>query len=166
MDVLQLIKKQHDMIRALGKGLGGVATVTDRRKLYTRLAGVVAVQMKIEEEYLLPEVTAVDASARRVAEANLSRHHDLRNQMKVLEKAVNKRPQPAKDEVESQFNVLWSNLKFHLTLVEDELLPRIRQRIPTQDREDLGEALQDVLAEELKDLGIAEEISSIPAVAM
>lgn len=160
MDVLQLVKNQHGRIRALCESLQNAEAVTEKRKIFGQLSALTTVHLRLEADYLFPEVTAVEPSSAKFVEDSLLRHKHLVNDLKSLEKKVNKRPQGSKEALAKSINMLSTDLKTHLVVVEDEMLPRIRQSISTQEREDLGEVLMDVLTEELEDTEFAEHIDA------
>jgi|GEM_PF-3116641 len=131
MDVLQLLKnelkeRQNDM----SSFISGVAGQS-----WQQVANHLKAHLILELEYLMPELAAVspkqDTALQRL-------EIDLINLKQFLDSlGMDKKP---------GHNLLLNlrdTLDRHVVLIEDRILPLMRQRISTSDREELYDAMQD-----------------------
>lgn len=137
MDVLQVIKTEHEDLRALLKQLSDLDSVVEKRKVFERLNTELDRHMVLEEHYLYPEISELFQGADSFVDVSLARHKILRKHIKQLSECLTQPVAKQKNlnELIEKFN---SEASSHLTHEEDAIMPKLRRLIPTQDREDLG----------------------------
>jgi hypothetical protein len=143
MDLLQHIKQDHEALRTLLKAILTEPNVTSRRRLALALEQQMFIHLKLESDYLYPEVQNLFKRSQIFIENSLKNHKNLIRKLKSLIKNVQARPALAKDEIDQEIEKLFTTLDDHLRFEEEELMPQIRERISTQEREDLGFAFLD-----------------------
>jgi hypothetical protein len=145
MDVLQLLKNE---LKERQSDVSAFIDGPTTHQNWSSIAGHLKAHLTLELEYLLPELAAVspkqDAALQRL-ETDLV---GLRMQLDGI--GLDDRP-PAEQVVE-----LRDALARHGQLIEDRILPLMRQRISTADREELYDALQDAKQDIIRStLGLA-----------
>jgi hypothetical protein len=131
MDVLQLLKNElKERQNEVGAFMEGSSL-----QEWPQTARHLKAHLTLELEYLLPELAAVspkhDTALQRL-EADLMALRLHLNRM-----GLDQNPSPA------SVLELRDALDRHVFLIEDRILPLMRQRISTADREELYDALQD-----------------------
>ena len=150
MDVLSLLKRDHDQIACLLGGFKVKASADDLRSLLTPLRAAMTDLMKIESDYLFPEIGDLFAGANGIVERATGRQAKISETLENLRSVL--ADKGVTDEIfASPAQALVDVISCHIKDQQDLLIPRIRKLIPTQDREDLAE----VFLEAKRDLGIA-----------
>jgi hypothetical protein len=147
LDVLHLIKQEHEGIRSLLQELSKEKTVTAQKKVLQDLLHRAKIHMHVEHEYLYPEVTGLFNEAENFIKNSKENHKTIKKTLTELEKLVNSKPMAAKPAVEKKVSHLMERFQAHFTSGEDVLMPKLRELIPTQDREDLGQVFLDAQEE-------------------
>ena len=143
MDILQLIKEEHESIRKKIKVLLGEQYNTDTKHVFGDLSHDLRLHLKLESEYLYPEVSELFPEGKVLIRLSLSNHDEIIAQIDKLDeiyKNMNISPKNLHDMIE----VLGEKVEAHYKLEEENFMPKIRQLINTQDREDLGQVFVDV----------------------
>lgn len=143
MDVLQLIKTEHQGIRSLVAKLSESGTITARRKLISDIRRQTDIHLHLEGDYLYPEINDLFNGADRFVKKSKACHRNINRSLNEVEKLVNTRPQPAKSLLDRKISQLQIKLNEHFETEEENLMPKMRSMIPTQDREDLGQVFLD-----------------------
>jgi len=143
MDILQWLKMDHEaMLRSvdkLGSGpRGPLAT------LISELAIDLLGHLKAEEEYLLPELTDRFPGAEIILDLCSANQKIIRKNLKSMLKASSEKDSTALDQAIVE---LRKAVTQHLELQETQLMPKLRQHVPTGEREDLGLLVEDMLAD-------------------
>ncbi len=148
MDVLQVIKEDHDAIRRSIDELLTASKVTDRRKVFATLQKSVSDRLVLEERYLYPEIHGLFAEADVFTTLAAGNHKIIRRHLSGLNQLLSK-PVAAVSaaSLTKKISELKDLAERHLETVERVLMPKMRQLIPTVDREDLGQAFIDIKAE-------------------
>jgi hypothetical protein len=152
MDVLQFIKTSHDQIRGdLGRFLGSDG-VKARRSAFETLSGVVSFQLMLERDYLYPELPGLFAEADVVVATGLANGSVLSKKLKLLEKTLAK---ALKDQagIEKKIGEFSALLESHFSQQEQHLMPKLRQTMRTEDREELGRVFEDVKSDLIAEAG-------------
>jgi len=149
MDVLSLLKRDHDQIQCLLEGFNPSASGDDLRSVLTPLKAAMSDLMKIEADYLFPEVGDLFTGADVIVDRAMARQTEISATLLSLKEVLadknvsNETLMPLVAEIS---RLIGSHIKDQ----QDLLIPRIRKLIPTQDREDLAE----VFMEAKRELGI------------
>ena len=157
MDVLHVIKSEHDRLRLLltspqssqsrsasPKALQQPTSGQhDRQSALKEISREVKINLKLEEEYLYPEISGLFAGSGAVLETCMANHSSIR---RALDDMTSPSHSQDGDEVLDELRLL---LGKHFETEERVLMPKIRQLIPTQEREDLGQVLLDFKEEAL-----------------
>jgi hypothetical protein len=145
MDVLQLLKNE---LKERQSDVSAFIDGPSSHQNWSQIARHLKAHLTLELEYLLPELAAVspkqDAALQRL-ETDLV---GLRLQLNAMGLDDN----PATEQVVD----FREALNRHGQLIEDRILPLMRQRISTADREELYDALQDAKQDIIRStLGLA-----------
>lgn len=147
MDVLRFIKDDHERIRGLFKQFESVETPDDTRRAMTELLTASRAYQTVEQGHILPEFSAflsdrdqatIAACQKQCDELKSAHDELLKDAAKALAKAR------SFDALRKRVLDLKAKTLSHFEQIEQELMPRVRQSIPTQDREDMGVVFQDL----------------------
>ncbi len=143
MDILQWLKMDHEaMLRSverLSSGPKGPLAA-----LISELAIDLLGHLKAEEEYLLPELTDRFPGSEIILDLCSANQKILRKHLKLLIKASTEKDNEA---LKKAIAELRKAVAQHLELQETQLMPKLRQHVPTGEREDLGLLVEDMLAD-------------------
>lgn len=143
MDVLQYIKASHDQIRGdLGRFLGAEG-VKARRAAFETLSNGISFQLMLERDYLYPELPGLFPEAEVVVATGLANGSAIAKKLKFLEKFLAK---ALKDQagIEKKIEDFSASVEAHFYQQEQALMPKLRQTMRTDDREELGRVFEDV----------------------
>jgi len=149
VDVLHLIKEEHEGIRGLLNDLHTARSATVRKKVLEELKRKVQMHIHLEGEYLYPEVAGLFNESSTFIEKSTENHKMIHRSLSEVEKLLNKKPQVDNDLINKKMLKLVESFKDHFESEEDILMPKLRELIPTQDREDLGQVFLDVRDEQV-----------------
>lgn len=146
MDVLHVIKANHDVIKGAFARLEGADGVKARRLAFDEAARELQVHLLLEKDYLYPEVTGLFPGSDTIADVALASGVILGKKLKALGKLT---VAPAGDQAGYVKKVaeLREAVAAHLASEENQILPKMRDFIRTEDREDLGEVFEDSLSD-------------------
>lgn len=143
MDVLQYIKATHDQIRGdLGRFLSAEG-VKARRTAFETLSNEISFQLMLERDYLYPELPGLFPEAEVVVSTGLANGSTIAKKLKFLEKLIAK---ALKDQagIEKKIEDFGTTVEAHFSQQEQFLMPKLRQTMRTEDREELGRVFEDV----------------------
>jgi hypothetical protein len=143
VDVLQFIKTSHDEIREdLGRFLKSDG-IKARRSSFESLSGVITTLMLLEKDYLYPELPGLFPEAELIVSTGLANGSLISKKLKLIEKSLAK---AVKEQVgiEKKIEEFSELLETHFSQQEQSLMPRLRQTMRTDDREELGQVFEDV----------------------
>ncbi len=132
MDVLQLLKNE---LKERQSDVSAFIDGPTTHQNWSQIAGHLKAHLTLELEYLLPELAAVSPKQDAVLQRLETELVNLRMQLDAL--GFDDSPETSK------VAELRDALLRHGQLIEDRILPLMRQRISTADREELYDALQD-----------------------
>ncbi len=141
MDVLQIIKADHDSVRNLLFILE-TADAKHRVDLIERLRSELSLHTKIEESYLYPEVA--DLTAERLPgffDFCIANHRTIVRSLELVRKAA---ASSDEDAFSKSFQSLNKVVSSHFEAEEDQLMPLIRKSVSTPEREELGVVFEDL----------------------
>jgi len=161
MDVLHIIKTDHDRIRQVLDSFELLNGVQARRKAFPELSREIETHILLEEGYLYPEIADLFSGSQILVDIGRACHAVISKTMKSLDKALD-RPSSEQDLADKRFAELKEQILKHFQSEEEQMMPRVRQLITTQEREDLGQVFADA-----KDLATKGELTladvSVPA---
>lgn len=146
MDILQWLKMDHEaMLRSVERlGLDRKESKWPLAALVSELAIDLLGHLKAEEEYLLPELTDRFPGSDLLLDLCSANQKVMRKHLKSLVKASSEKDREATDKAIEE---LRKAVRQHLELQESQLMPKLRQHVPTGEREDLGLLVEDMLSE-------------------
>jgi len=144
VDLLQIIKAEHDEIRAFIKSIDWKSLKTSRVKLL-ELKRIISIHFALEADHLYPEFEELLVRRPEFFTICAANHRSIARSLQALEKlAVGDKPVLA--ELANQTLALGTLVEGHLALEEDVLMPLVRRELPTLHREELGLVFSDVKA--------------------
>ena len=117
------------------------------RNLFSPLANVIRFHLKTEVDYIFPEVLGTTELVKRHVDKALNDQKSIKKLMSNLEKLVLAKPQTSREKIIDSTVSLSQKLEEHFQNEEENMMPRIRDKISTDDREDLGQLIQDLKAD-------------------
>jgi hemerythrin superfamily protein len=154
MDVLQIIKGDHQELReALGRATLGIEDANSA-DLLRKLVGSLRLHLKLEVDYLYPEISSVlNGASPDFLKRSLENHKTIADQLNQLDRHLSDRSIAG---ASGLLSPLQKTVMEHLELEETVLMPRLREAMPTSHREGLGEVFLD-----LKDIEEAAENNEV-----
>lgn len=146
MDVLHFIKSSHDALRETVLRLEGESGVKARRLVCDELVRDLQAHVTLEKDYLYPEIGGLFPGSEALVATGLAEGALLSKRAKTLQKLLQK-PVSEQDGYDKRLTELKDALQRHCDQQEQNLLPKLRSAIPTQDREDLGQVFLEAKAE-------------------
>lgn len=146
MDILHYLKTQHDSIRGIYKRVAEAKVPKDRKTQLESLVRSTQVYLSLQRDFLYPEVSGSFAAADGLI---LTSESNAKTIDKAIKSVVNIASKPAFDAsaFEEKMRSLGKALTTHFDQEEQNLLPKIRDYIRTEDREDLGLVFADAESE-------------------
>ncbi len=144
MDVLFLMKSEHDLIRGQLQEFESSKTAKAAKKAFESLEGLVGYYLTLEKDYIYPEIIGLFSGAERLVERGLCRQKEITDRMIELSEVFSKKSAKT---LKSQTKAFSELTREHLEILEERLMPELRSRIDTSDREDLGQVFLDVKQE-------------------
>jgi hypothetical protein len=167
MDILQWLKLDHEeMLRSVenlgaevqSAPLGAAKVKTHTEQLLGELAAELLRHIKAEEEYLLPEIAGRFPGSDLLADLCAANHKVLKKHLKSLLKSA---AEGSFEETLESVSALKKAVELHLEVQESQLMPKLRQHVPTGEREDLGQLVGDLISEIRREgIDIAGELKS------
>ena len=140
MDILGIIKSDHRVLLELSEKLNRATSASSRQKILSELSKRLRILLSIDGDYLYPEAGRLGRPVQAYLQRSASEHEQIEKKLSELEAKKNKLTR-------KDCEGLAEYLEAHLAEKEDILLPKIRQQIPTDEREDLGTVFLDVYAD-------------------
>ena len=140
MDAIELLKKDHDEVRALFEQFrqAGEAEDSDRmRELQEQIFEELEKHTRIEEDIFYPAVRAADEEelGDTVAEG-VQEHHVVKVLMREIEDVS------GDDTFQAKMKVLMENVEHHADEEEEEMFPDVRQQFDQARLEELGQEME------------------------
>lgn len=161
MDVLALMKQDHDIVRSRLRAIREAKGVKNRRSAVLVCEASLKVQLGLEKDYLYPEITDLYPSSDHVIKIGLAAGVTIKRHLSQLVK-LSAQPQAKQTGFEDKLEKLQEAVEKHLTEQQDLLMPRMRAAMRTEDREDLGQLFQEVREELAASFG-GVEVGVTPA---
>jgi hemerythrin superfamily protein len=138
MEVIQLLKKDHKMVKKMFEEFEGLSGRAAQKKptLVEQIRQALTVHAQVEEELVYPAFKEHRALKALVCEA-AEEHHVAKMLLSALE-AV----QPDDEQYDAKVKVLSEYVLHHVKEEEKELFPQAQKRLSTKQREALGEQVE------------------------
>lgn len=145
MDILFLLKCEQEALLAQTAAFAQelAAHPDSLQASFARLTGKLLQYLALDEEFLYPEVGDLFLHAAKAVLYGKARHAEIRAGLARLETLLKSSQVPAAECVEA-FAELEKAVQQHVFYQQEQLIPRMREMIPTQDREDLAEVFTDI----------------------
>jgi hemerythrin superfamily protein len=140
MDVLKLLKKDHDEVKKMLKDLEATTdrAVKTRQDLFGRLRFSLTVHEQMEEAVLYP-VLKEHEETREIALEAYEEHDVVDTILGELEQT------PFDDETwHAKLTVMQENLLHHIEEEENEMFPKVRKLFDKETLESLGQQMQQI----------------------
>jgi hemerythrin superfamily protein len=151
VDAIALLKTQHQDVKGLFKKIEK-AEGDEKQDLFEQLADALAVHAAIEEKEFYPATK--NARTEELLQEAVEEHLSAKRLIADLLEMSSDDPQ-----FDAKVSVLQEQIEHHVKEEENELFPKVRKMLKTEELEDLGVVMED-LAEELKASGAPRE--SVP----
>jgi hemerythrin superfamily protein len=149
MDAITLLKDDHEKVRKLFKefeGLGDNAHKT-KREVVDKIIEELTVHAFIEEEYFYPATAKLEAEGNEQEPEELVKEAEEEHaQVKTL--LVELETLPAEDEYfDAKVTVVIDNVRHHAEEEEEEMFPKVRDKMGRNDLQELGQKMLDAKAD-------------------
>ncbi|MBM4251241.1 MAG: hemerythrin domain-containing protein [Deltaproteobacteria bacterium] len=146
MDILHYLKTQHDSIRGIYRRVAEAKVPKERKSQLESLVRSTQVYLTLQRDFLYPELSGSFAAADGLISTSESNAKTIDKAMKSM---INVASMAAFDAsaFEDKMSSLGRALTAHFDQEEQNLLPKIRDFIRTEDREDLGLVFADAESE-------------------
>ncbi len=142
MDVLALLKKEHDEAKALFKRIEE-ARGDEALTLWRRLRDELTMHEKMEETHFYPELKKEPRAEDLILEG-YQEHHVL----DLLKGEIDKLD-PSNEEWHPKVKVLQENTEHHIKEEEEELFPKVRKIWDTARMEEVGKKMEEMKRREM-----------------
>ncbi len=132
MDVINLLKDDHDVMLRLLEEIEKTESAEERRSLFDQVARVLRRHSRIEEKIVYPELEQSAIGRNAVIEA-----HEVHLIVARLVREMKETPL-TEERWTAKLNVLCDILARHLEEEHDTIFPKIRHRFDKQERARIG----------------------------
>ena len=142
MNILQLLKADHDKVKGIIANICNTSdrSVKTRIKLLSTLKDELVLHEEIEETIFYPPLKQYEATKDLILEA-YEEHHIVDVILEELEGV-----EPQEENWLPKLNVLKENLEHHIHEEEEELFPKVRKVLTTDELQKMGEKMQQMKA--------------------
>lgn len=144
-DILHVLRSGHDDLRKIFGQLDGDSSGSDWVQTLGDAARALEVHIRLERDYLYPEITGLFGGVQVLISSGMATFAALERKLKSLGDMVFG-PGPSQadqDEVMRLFSEVRRAALAHFDSEERSLLPKLRDFMKTEDREDLGQVMLD-----------------------
>jgi len=152
MDATQLLKQQHEKVRALFGEIDTCEDPDDKQALFQELADNLAAHATIEEKLFYPAAYA-SKTKELLAEA-VEEHLSMK---RILADLIGMSPD--EENFDAKLKVLEEQVEHHVEEEEEEIFEAARKELDAEQREKLGNEMQELFDEEME----AEPSEDIPS---
>lgn len=143
MDILSILKAEHDHIRDGFTKLARAGGVKARQALFEELVQDIQMHLTLEKEYLYPELAQLFAGAEALVDIGQANGAAIGRRLKNVSKLATK-PSGEKDGYDKKEADLRDSVLKHFDFAEQSLMPKVRGLVRTEEREDIGQLFLDV----------------------
>lgn len=143
MDILSLLKSEQEaVLHSLQEPQGADRECPDTLKnLFASMSASIREYMAVDQEFLYLEIEGVLPNASRLSDVGRSHHEKIQS---LLDSVLGQIGTRNSDGILVEWAALQQEVLSHVRYQQENIIPRMRELIPTQDREDLAEVLQDL----------------------
>jgi hemerythrin-like domain-containing protein len=138
MDLLFLLKLEHDQIRALLSLLSAEPSQDALRESLRSLEQLSMRLIKMEADFLFPEVDNLFAGVDHILSNALNNQGKIAALLLAINELLSSAGE-ASNEFSETLSLLLKTIESHVADQQEFLIPRIRKLISTKDREELGQ---------------------------
>ena len=146
MDLLFLLKLEHDQIRALLLLLSSGPSQEILRDRLRALEQISTRLIRIEADFLFPEVDNLFVGVANILSNAVNNQDKITSLLSVINELMLSDGEPS-HEFSETLALLLKTIEAHVADQQEFLIPRIRKLIPTKDREELGQVFLEVRGE-------------------
>ena len=143
MDILSILKAEHERIRDGFVKLEAAGGVKARQVRLEELARDIQVHLTLEKEYLYPELANLFTGAEALVDIGQANGAAIGRRLKVVTKMAAK-PAAEQDGYDKKEAELKESILKHFDFEEQALMPKVRGLVRTEEREDIGQLFLDV----------------------
>ncbi|MCB9228078.1 MAG: hypothetical protein H6618_00555 [Deltaproteobacteria bacterium] len=145
MDILSLLKAEREsLLQILLDTEEQEASGSALSILFWPMEEAIRLSIRTERDFLYPEISELLPNAAKLTELGQQQHERIEFLLEMLTGSL-------QDHQEASCQDAWGRLKseilLHIRHQQERIMPEMRALIPTQDREDLAEILQDLRLE-------------------
>jgi hemerythrin superfamily protein len=144
MDVLKLLKDDHDEVKSMFKKLQK-AEGAEALRLWEQLRDMLNLHEQMEETQFYPKLKQ-DESAKDIILESYQEHHVLDVLMGEISQF-----KPSDEQWTPKIKVLQENAEHHIKEEEEELFPKVRKIWETSKRDEIGRQMQRMKTEHRKE---------------
>jgi hemerythrin-like domain-containing protein len=148
MDVLTLLKNEHDEVKKLFKQIED-AEGAEARTLWEEISSKLSLHEELEETLFYPSLRKEEAAKDLILES-YQEHHVL----DLLMGEINGL-KPSAEEWQPKIKVLQENTEHHIEEEEGELFPKVRKIWDTEKRQEVGREMQKMKEQRQKERSVA-----------
>ncbi len=153
MHPIELLEKQHEETLAALKELEESEAGSKRKKNFDTLQRMLLAHMTIEEELFYPAVAAAQSEGEPIAEG-YEEHVGARAALERCARGL------AEDELfQVRIGVLTEMIKHHVKEERNEIFPRAKKALASEDLSALGEAMEERFEKAKRGKGLAGELN-------
>lgn len=146
IDILQIIKKEHLLIKKQIKDIIKSNNNTEKMKLFTQMQKLLNFHLKFEKEYLYQEAESYIKNLSNFITTSLDNHKQIDKLLHNISKSF-KKLKTSNNNINKIIDQLYYEIDSHFLLEEEIFMPKIRTYMPTDDREDMGATYLDLKTE-------------------
>ena len=151
MDALELLKRDHELVKQLMTKIDGEKDTNTRTSLFEQLIDELTIHERIEEEYFYPALQALPKAKEDVLEG-FEEHHLVDQIVTGLDNT-----QPSDETWAAKFTVLKENVEHHIEEEETTLFDKAEKLLGKEKLGALGVKMRDLKEAEQQALQEQEE---------
>jgi hemerythrin superfamily protein len=139
MDAIKVLTTDHDLVRELFSKFQAAKESDDHdtmRSLQQQIFGELETHTRIEEDIFYPSVKSLSDDLSESVDESLQEHHVVKVLMREIE------PLSDPDVFVAKMTVLIENVEHHADEEESDMFPEIRQKLSSEQLEELGAQLE------------------------
>ena len=146
MDVLHFLRSDHETIKRAFACLDSTSQVPQINSALEDVAAAVELHLGLEKDYLYPEISGSFNGVDALVAAGLANASVIEKKLKAV-LSLAEQAEAVSGPLAQAISEFKLQTMSHFEQEERLLLPKLRDFVRTEDREDLGQILQDVQEE-------------------
>ena len=137
MDALELLKEDHEKVKALFEEAEGTEDPTERKRIFSEIQAELETHARIEETVFYPAMQEHEDLKEMVLES-IEEHRQIKTLIKEIDKLKSD-----SEKFEPKMKVLMENVEHHAEEEEEgKMFPKIREICSQEDLAELGTELE------------------------